>query len=313
MKKIIAILLIAVTLTLILPSCKKADDTVINIGVLAGPTGMGMAKLITDEGINEKYEFVVRSNPTDAIAELSNGDVDMLCMPTNTAATLAATKPDYISVLAINCLGSLYIMSDGETEINSINDLEGQTIYASVSSSTTGPIIEYILQMNNINAAVVFDDEDHDSLVEKVKNGLVSIALLPEPKATAALKKNADYSIDLNLSEEWDKVSDQPLTMGCIVVRNDFLKDHTALVNAFLDDYKASIEYIGNSANLDSAAQMIVDAGVLPQLPVAKSALSNLYGSIVFIEGNDMKDALKGFYDAIGQAKIPDDSFYYAR
>ena len=110
MKKIIAILLIAVTLTLILPSCKKADDTVINIGVLAGPTGMGMAKLITDEGINEKYEFVVRSNPTDAIAELSNGDVDMLCMPTNTAATLAATKPDYISVLAINCLGSLYII-----------------------------------------------------------------------------------------------------------------------------------------------------------------------------------------------------------
>ena len=313
MKKIIAILLVAVTLTLILPSCKKEDDTVISIGVLAGPTGMGMAKLMTDESFDNKYEFFVRSDPTDAIAELANGDVDMLCLPTNTAATLAANKSDYISVLAINCLGSLYIMSDGNTEIDSIDDLEGQTIYASNSSSTTGPIINYILEKNDINATVVFEDEVHDTLVEKVEKGLVSIALLPEPKATAAIKKNAEYSIDLNLSEEWDKVSDLPLTMGCIVVRNDFLKEHTELVNSFLDDYKASIDYIGSSENLDSAAQMIVDAGVLTQLPVAKSALSNLYGSIVFIEGEDMENALKGFYDAIGQAKLPDGSFYYAR
>ena len=309
MKKITALILIVSLVTMLLCSCKK-DDTKIKIGVMSGPTGMGMAQLMTDDSAQDKYEFFVRSKPTDATAELANGDLDMLCLPTNTAANLAASQKDYITVLAINCLGSLYLMTDGNTEIKSVKDLEGQTIVASVASSTTGPIINFILNQNNVNATVEFED-DHDTLVARVKKGDAPIVILPEPKASAALKQNSTYSIDLNLSEEWDKISDEPLTMGCIVVRNDFLANHRRVVKKFLEDYKASIEYIGNEENLESAAQMIVDAGVLPQLPIATSALGNLYGSIVYIDGDDMEKALKGFYDAINQAKLPDDDFYY--
>ena len=133
----------------------------------------------------------------------------------------------------------------------------------------------------------------------------------PEPKATAAMKQNLAYSIDLNLSKEWDKVSNEPLTMGCIVVRNDFLKEHKSVVDKFLVEYKESINYVGSPDNHDVAAQLIVDAGILPQLPIAKSALTNLYGSIVYIDGNEMESALKGFYDAIDQVKLPGDDFYY--
>ena len=312
MKKLVSLLTLLCIFATLLVSCgnEPEDNTIINIGVLSGPTGMGMAQLMSTEGVDARYNFEVRSNPTDAVSELANGDLDMLCLPTNTAANLGASKSDYISVLAINCLGSLYLMTDENTTVTSIADLEGKTIYASVPTSTTGPIINYILSENNVNATVEFEP-DHDSLVAKVKKGEAPIVILPEPKATAAMKQNAGYSIDLNLSTEWDKISDEPLTMGCIVVRNEFLNAHKTVVERFLDEYKTSIEYIGNEANLDTAAQMIVDAGILPQLPVAKSALSNLYGSIVYIDGQDMKDALLGFYDAIVQAKLPEDEFYY--
>lgn len=316
MKKIITLIITLALALSALTSCSfldflsKGDNAVIKIGVMSGPTGMGMAKLITDQGDSEeKYIFEIYSDPSVATTDLASGKLDMLCLPTNTAANLS--KKQDISVFAINCLGSLYLLSDENTAITSVKDLEGKTIYTSVPNSTTGPIVNYILKENGVNATVE-TVSDHDTLVAMLTSKDAPIAVLPEPKVTAALLSNKNYSIDLNLSTEWSKVSDTPLTMGCIVLRNDFLDANTATVNKFLDEYKASIEYVNNKENLDTAAQMIVDAGVLPKLPIAKNALSNLYGSIVFQSGAEMKASLIAFYTAIGQA-LPDDGFYYEK
>ena len=311
MKKLIALILALSVVLMLAVSCTPAEDnTKITIGVLGGPTGMGMAKLMNDVGDeSELYEFKLYSSPNDAIPDLSNGTLDMLCLPTNTAATLS-TKQD-ISVIAINCLGSLYLMTDDSTEINSFADLDGKTIYASVPNSTTGPIINYLLEQNNVEANVVFE-ADHDALVAKVVKDEAPIVVLPEPKATAALSKNSNYSIDLNLSEEWDEVSDTPLTMGCIVARNDLIDEHPLAVDRFLTDYKTSIEFIGASSNTSEAVDMIVAQGIIPAKQMASKALVNLYGSIVYIDGAEMKSALIAFYNAIGQA-LPDESIYYAK
>ena len=312
MKKIISLLLTLSTLTLALfsVSCQKTDDTVINIGVMSGPTGMGMAKLMADNaGSDEKYNFTVYSSPNDATPALANGTLDMLCLPTNTAATLASKQSDFISVIAINTLGSLFVLTDENTTVNSIADLEGKTIYASVPNSTTGPIINYILEQNGVNATVEFE-ANHDALVAKVVKNEAPIVILPEPKVSAALMQNTGYSIDLNLSTEWDVISHSPMAMGCIVVRNDFLKEHKIAVDSFLNDYEQSINYISATENRDYAAEMIYNAEVLPKLAIAKNALKNLAGSIVFIKGESMKAALEAFYAAIGQA-APSGDFYY--
>ena len=316
MKKIISLILTLALGILALSSCYLVpgleDTEKVTVGVMSGPTGMGMAKLMSDNKENtEKYEFKIYNDPTAATADLANGTVQMLCLPTNLAANLSIKQEDYISTIAINCLGSLYLMSSDSIEIDSIEALEGKTVYTSVKTSTTGPILRYILAKAGVNANV--DDStfaDHDALVAAIKRGDVELAVLPEPKASAALKQNSTYGIDLNLSLEWDKVSDEPLTMGCIVVRNDFLKENKVTVDVFLREYKASIEYIGDEKNHETAAQMIVDNGIIPMLPIAKSALNNLYGSIVYIDGEEMMSALKDFYTAIGN-KQPKDEFYY--
>ena len=310
MKKLISMILILTLSTLMLFSCGKDDEKdpdKLNIGVMSGPTGMGMAELMSKD--IEGYTYEIYNAPTNATTDLLNGTIDLLCLPTNTAANLYTKSNGKIQVLAINCLGSLYLLSDSETTITSIADLEGKTIYASVPSSTTGPIIEYILAANHVNATVKFEP-DHDALVAKVAKGEASIVILPEPKVSAALMNAKDYSVDLNLSEEWDKVSDEPLTMGCIVARTDFINANKQAIDTFLGRYKTSIEFIGAPANNAEAANMIYEQAILPKLPIAKSALTNLYGSIVYIDGNDMKSALEGFYESIG-LDLPDANFYY--
>ena len=57
---------------------------------------------------------------------------------------------------------------------------------------------------------------------------------------------------------------------------------------------------------------MMVDAGIIPKLPLAKKALKSLTdgGALDFISGSEMKEALVAFYTAIGQA-LPAEGFYY--
>ena len=83
MKKIIALLLTLIIAVSVLASCNQlagSETATIKIGVMNGPTGMGMAKLINDNGAeSEKYVFSSFSSPTDATASLQNGELDMLC------------------------------------------------------------------------------------------------------------------------------------------------------------------------------------------------------------------------------------------
>ena len=311
MKKILSLLLVLSIIgasLLIMVSCEKEKDTPdISIGVMSGPTGMGMAKLMADEV--DGYTYGIYSDPNTATADLLNGNIDLLCLPTNVAANLYKKSNGQIQVLAINCLGSLYLLTDGNTTVNSIEDLDGKTVVASVPNSTTVPIIEFILSKYDIDVNIEFV-ADHDALVAKVVKGEASIVVLPEPKVSAALKQASSYSVDLNLSLEWEKVSDEPLTMGCIVAKTDFIEKNKSAVNDFLKAYEKSIKYIGDEKNNENAAQMIFDNEIIPALPIAKSALTNLYGSIVYIDGDEMKAALEGFYNAINLA-LPENDFYY--
>ncbi len=117
------------------------------------------------------------------------------------------------------------------------------------------------------------------------------------------------FQVALDLSAEWEKVSDKPLVQGCVIVNTAFAAENPKLVAEFLADYEASINYMKDADNLDTAAQMTADAGILPSVAVAKSAIPR--SNIAFMAGDDMKNAAVGFYSALG-INNPGDNFYYA-
>lgn len=343
MKKLLALILVITSLTLTLASCKwindsqdtgdNENDTVIRIAYMNGPTGMGMAKLIHDNGGvegNEKYQFVKYSDAALATADLKDGKVDMACIPTNTAATIY-NKLGNINVLALNCLNSLFVMTKTGVEISSINDLEGKTIYT-IQNGTPAVILRHLLAESNVNATVktTIGEGENEKVIAAPTDlaplliaGKIDIALVPEPVATAAPLKIASqnkdytYTVAINLTDAWKEISSSPVAMGCIVGNKDFVANNKSAVNSFLAEYKQSIEYISTPENLETAAQYIVDAGVLDAAPAAKKSLVNLGSAIAYSDGEEMKTTLVDFYNAIGSnligGKLPDDEFYYEK
>lgn len=352
MKKLIALLLILTLSLTVLASCNifsgneneqngasnensgTEDNTVIRIGYMQGPTGMGMAKLIHDNGGaagNQKYQFTKFEDASKATAALLSGSIDMACLPTNNAAIIYNTKNAAAQVLALNCLNSLFLLTKSGTEITSFEDLEGKTIYT-ISNGTPKVILQHILNEKGINAtiateAVINGDTkalaQPSNLASAMIAGAVDIALVPEPVATAAplqvanQNKGYTYKVALDITDVWETISENPIAMGCIVGRTDFVKEHKNITDAFLAEYKSSIEFIANKENIDTSAAYIVEAGVLGAAGPAKKSLTNLGNAISYVDGEEMKKVLIDFYNSINVnligGKLPDDNFYYKK
>lgn len=338
MKKIISLILALTLFTFLFASCgwinpEKSDDAPIKIAYMNGPTGMGIAKLIHDNGGvegNQKYEFKKYEDAALATADLAAGKIDIACLPTNTAASLY-NKTQKVTALAINCLNSLYIMTKTGVEINSLSDLEGKTVYT-IQNGTPAVILKHLLQESNVSANVktTIGEGENEKVIAAPTDlaplliaGKIDIALVPEPVATAAPLKIASqnkdftYKVAINLTEAWSEISESPVAMGCVVANSNYASSNKNKINDFLTEYEASINFISNSENLDTAAQYVVDAGVLEAVPAAKKSLTNLGRAISYVDGAEMNKILNDFYTAIGLnligGKLPDDKFYYAK
>lgn len=317
MKKITAILLMVIMLISVTACANKSNPADISVIGIKGPTGMGMAKLMEDSANNKtanNYNFTLTSAPDEVSTEVIKGSVDIAAVPINLAGVLYQKTGGAIQIAAINTLGVLYILENGN-EINSINDLEGKTIYATAQGSTTEYILKYLLEKNNINATIEFKTE-HSELATLMVSGDVVLGMLPEPNVTTVLNQNENVHVALNLTEEWSKIADDNsmLIQGCIIVNKKFAEENPKAVENFLKEYKASIEFVNN--NIDEASQLIEKFGIIPNAAIAKKALPNC--NITYIDGNDMKQYVNNlfqiFYDAnpssIG-GTMPDDEFFY--
>lgn len=326
MKKLISIVLLLALAIFTFAACaEEPDDTQIRVGYITGPTGMGMAKLIHDNGGtegNEKYSFTRYENPNLATADLAAGKIDVICMPTNDAATYYNANGS-ITVLAVNTLSSLFLVTDKNTTVTSFAELDGKTVYT-CKSGTPKVITQFLIDSAGINATV--SDSYNGNVIAApndlgalLTEGSIEIAIVPEPILTSSLltikqsgDTNIEYSIDLKISDVWNNYCTTPLTMGCIVADEGFAKAHKTVINAFLDEYEKSIEYVNASENIDAAAEYIAEAKIMGAAAPAKIALDHLHDAIAYIDGAEMKSALKGFYSSIN-IQEPSDEFYYKK
>lgn len=247
------------------------------------------------------------------------GELDIALLPSNVASVLYQKTNGGVTVIDINTLGVLYMVS-GDSSVSSVADLAGKTIYLTGKGTTPDYVLHYILNGNGIDA-----DQDctleYRSEATEVAALLAenpdAIGLLPQPFVTAACAQNDALSVIMDMNAEWEKLQGENgsrLVTGVTVVRNEFLQEHENAVAAFMEEHKASAESM--NADVENGAKLAVASEIIAKEPIALKAIPKC--NITYIDGNEMKQALSGYLqvlyeqnpESIGGA-LPQDDFYY--
>ena len=337
MKKVRAIvsLLLALTLALSLTACggqansepeqpetqEELTAAEINLYVLSGPTGIGAMNLWAayDAGETKNtYHITMPGANDEVVAALSKGDADIAAVATNLAATLYNKTDGGVTVLAVNTLGVLSLLSNGQ-EAATVSELKGKTIYAPGQGANPEYILRYVLSGNGL-------DPDKDVTLRFVGEGSElltvwlsdpeAVILAPQPVATSILMQNENAKTLFDMTEEWDKIAggDSTLMMGCVIVRNEFLQANPGAVELFLQEYAASIEKA--QSDVEGTAALCQQYGLIPKAALAQKAIPSC--GLTFVTGAEMKTGLSGYLQVMLDANpksvggaLPGDGFYY--
>ena len=300
------------------------EDADVRVAALKGPTAMGMVQLMdaadNDDTASNHYTFTIAAAPDEITPSIVQGNVDIAAVPANLASVLFNKTEGKVQVLAINTLGVLYIVENGET-ISSVEDLKGKTIYASGKGATPEFALNYMLTSNGIDPekdVTIEYKSEHAECVAALTNDEDGVAMLPQPFATTALMQNENMRIALDMTTEWESAakasgSNASLVTGVVVARTDFVNEHPDAVKLFMEQYAESTTFTND--NVEEASELIEKYDII-KAAVAKQAIP--YCNIRCISGTDMKDKLSGYLqelfnqnpEAVG-GKLPTDEFYY--
>lgn len=302
-------------------SSAPAEKALLKIAALKGPTGIGMLKLMRDNDAGaaaNRYRFTIAAAPDEIVSKITTGEVDAAAVPTNLAATLYNKTGGKIQVAAVNTLGVLFLLTNGET-VTGVKGLKGKTVYASGQGATPEYAIDYILKQNGLTPGkdvTVKYVAEHAELAASLISGKTKIAVLPEPFVTQVKTKNQKITAALDLTKEWDKAAQgkSVLSMGALIVRRDFAEQNKAAFDSFLKEYQKSAGYA--NAEIKETAQLSEKYGIMPAA-VAQKAIPNC--NIVYIAGAEMKEKIPDFLKVLFQSnpksvggKLPGEDFYYA-
>ena len=111
--KWLAALMAVVLSASLFTGCGAKEKTKVNVAALNGPTGIGMVQLMDnmDQGkADEDYSFTLAGAPDELTGKITSGEVDIAALPTNLAATLYQKTQGKVTLIALNTLGTMYVV-----------------------------------------------------------------------------------------------------------------------------------------------------------------------------------------------------------
>ena len=138
---------------------------------------------------------------------------------------------------------------------------------------------------------------EHTELAALMAADKASVAVLPQPFVTTVTSANADVRVALDLTKEWENVNHTTLTMGCLVVRTEFLENNQPAVEQFLSAYKESAKKA--VSDVEGTAKLAEEFDIIKRKPSPKSDSGFV---TLFIDGQDMKTKAIGFFNVLHQA-----------
>lgn len=320
-RKLTACTLLIILLCTIGIGCgRESTGTVVRVGSMKGPTSLGL--LFLKEEAKEKqcaneYEFQMVTAADELLPQMVKGEMDIALLPANVASVLYNKTEGQVTVININTLGVLYMVS-GDEELKELEDLNGRTIYLTGKGTTPDYVLQYILEKNGIREQCRLEYKSEAAEVAALlAENTDAVGLLPQPFATAAITQNEALSVVFDMNEEWNRVQGEngcSMVTGVTVVRNEFLEENEKALKAFLEEHSDSTEKINQ--DVQKGAALAEEAGIVNAAAIAEKAIPRC--NICCIQGEEMKQALEGYLQVLYEyspetvgGTLPGDDFYY--
>lgn len=294
MKKIlISLLLILTILPCFAQAVKEDNGSTVRLGVMQGPTGFSSSAL------GDIAQVEVYPSPNEAVAKLIKGELDLIALPANAAASLY-NKGVGIKVLAIIGEGMLSVVGSNES---------AKTLSVPGAGGTPDHMASLLYPEYEKEYSVTAPAQ----LAQLLIAGKVELAILPEPFVTMVMSKNPNLKIISNVQERWTALTGQEqYPMSVLIAKDSFAEEHPILMQKVKEAYKNSIKTILKDPT--NAGKKIEELGIM-KAEMATPALANC--ALTFKEGSEAKEELLAYYrtllalapDAIG-GKVPDDGLW---
>lgn len=302
------------------PSGEKVS---VRVMAMTGPTGMGMVKLMNDAADGQTihdYQISLVGASDEITGKMVTGEIDIAAVPCNLASVLYQKTEGAVEVAAVNTLGVLYMLEGNSgQDIQSVADLKGKTIVTTGKGATPEYILNYILAANDLNpetdVTIAYKSEAAE-VGALFQTGDVEVAMLPQPFVTSVLAQNDGVRVALDMTEEWAALQEDNtnLVTGTVIVRKAFLEEHKEVVDAFLQEYKASIDYVNQ--NIPEAAKLMEQYGIVAKAAVAEKAIPAC--NMVYMTGEEMQKNVSAYLEVLYAANpaavggtLPNEDFYY--
>ena len=129
------------------------DGVTTRIATLKGPTTMGLVQLAKDTQTQPHYQVDMYTSADEIVPLIVKGGADIALIPANLASILYGKTQGQISVINLNTLSVLDVLS-GDSSIQSIADLKGKTVYATGKGAVPEYALQYVLEKTDYPQAM---------------------------------------------------------------------------------------------------------------------------------------------------------------
>jgi len=270
--------ILAVNTLGILHVLQKGEKTVKSIADLKGRT-----IYTSGEGTTAQYtlEYVLRQNGIEP-----GKDVELVYMSTHgELATKAASGDINLCILPEPFASKVIASTNPKIQQTNIGDLLSSLAEEQSSDEETG---ETAAEATTGETETTIDPE---------------IEFPPENRWKKAL----------DITEEWNKISDAQLAFGCVVARKEYIDANPDIISEFMTFNEVSVNWVNSAVD---APYLLVEQGFFTDKDAAELAIPGC--NIVFIEGEEMKTAVQANFEILFAASpesvggsVPDEGIYY--
>ncbi len=269
------------------------DETLV---IYAPASSSSIPVIIAANRLNN-IDLQLYTNQAQANTLFLRGEADILVTGLSVGVDLFSNDAP-IQMISSYVSGLSYLVTYGN-QINSVSELDGQSIYVPFEGSPIEQVIQFLAEREGLTwkSDVTPVYLPFESSIELLKQGTATAVVLPEPNVSL-IEDQPNIYISLDLFDEWNKEtgSAQGYPQVAAFVQPEWADANEESIDAFNQTLSDAVEFV--QKNPEDAIAMVQSYYKIPAEKLTKALSRTRY---FFLSNEEMQSSVETYYQTIGK------------